>query len=145
MSTIAHDYSLRRVLGGSLALLPVATFSSLQYFAKPDLEIWLSNQTKGFCRPGAFHDLHHVLVVFMMAFAVTSVLAMLLILFRKSPFLLPLAAGPLIGVATYLVSYGLTDPAWFALLAITSIGMIVSAPVTVVWLWLNRSSTKHSS
>lgn len=140
MSTIARECSPGRILSAALTFLPLVLMGTLQYVAKPDLEIWLAIQTKGFSRQDAFNGVNGISTTFTVLLAVTSVLAMLLIVFHKSKFLLSLASGPMLAGLAYLVGYGFTDPAWFTLLALLSIGMLVSAPVTTAWVLLSHRS-----
>ena len=109
--------------------------------ANPDLETWLADQTKGFARPDAFDGVTRISPLFAALFGVTSLLAAFLVVSRKSQYLLPLAAGPLLTSLVYLVTHGVTDPSWWSLLALLGIGMLVGSPVTAAWVVL--SWTRH--
>jgi hypothetical protein len=135
---LTHPRSLLRIVIAVMTLLPSISFSVLHLIAlsDSDLETWLKRQTGGFFRKDAFEGLIHVSPLFAVTLAVTSLLAMHYILSHRSRFLLPLLAGPALAAVVYLVDHGLTDPSWYALLALMSIGMLAGTPVTFVWaLW----------
>jgi hypothetical protein len=114
-------------------------FGGLQLVAKPDLETWLAAQTRGFARPDAFDHVTAISYYFIALFGLTSVFAAYLVVSRRTQFLVPLAVGPLLTSLVYLASYGITDPNWYALLALLGIGMFVGSPVTAVWIALNEA------
>jgi len=117
-----------------LTLFPALAFCGFQLFAAPDLETWLAAEFRGFARPDAFEGVADIAPLFAVLFGVTSLLAAGLVVSRKASYLLTLAAGPLLAGLVYLVMHGVTDPAWFTLLALLVIGMLVGSPVTAVYV-----------
>ncbi len=117
-----------------LTLFPALAFCGLQLFATPDLETWLAAEFHGIARPDAFEGVADIAPLFAVLFGVISLLAAGLVVSRKASCLLMLAAGPLLAGLVYLVMHGVTDPAWFTLLALLVIGMLVGSPVTAVYV-----------
>lgn len=131
-----NQTSLLRIVAAIVTLIPPVVLSVLLLIASPDLETWLTHQTGEFFRKDAFESVNEASPVFAVTLAFTSFFAMYLVLAHRSAFLLPLAAGPLLAAIVYLATYGITDPAWFTLFALMSIGMLVATPVTFMWtLW----------
>jgi hypothetical protein len=94
-----------------LTLFPALAIGGFQLFATPDLETWLGVQLHGFARPDAFDGVADIAPLFAVVFTVTSLLAACLVVFHKTPYLLSLAAGPLLAGLVYLIMHGVTDPA----------------------------------
>ena len=117
--TRTHKRAPVRIIAALLTLLPAIMFGGLQLVATPDLEAWLTKIESHTYLPccSASHQCSPRIV-----------------LSHKSRYLLPLATGPLLGLLLYLGGYGVTDPAWFTLLALLSIGMLVGTVVTVTWI-----------
>ncbi len=137
-----------RILFAFLVLLPAVLFGGLQLIASPDLEIWLTERTRGTSRPDAFEHVNRIAPLFSSALGCASILACSLVLLKRTRFLLPLASGPLMAVTIYLASFGLIDPAWFSLLAILTVFLMVSSSVTLVYAVVSRNGTarhKNSS
>jgi hypothetical protein len=123
-----------RIIFTLLTLSPALAFCGFQLFAAPDLETWLASRFNGFARPDAFDGVADIAPLFAVVFAVTSLLAACLVAFHRTPYLSTLAAGPLLAGLVYVVMHSVNDPAWFTLLALLTIGMLVGAPVTAVHL-----------
>jgi hypothetical protein len=129
ISTIRNRSVIPTVVA-MLTMLPALTFCGFWLFATPDLETWLAARLNGLARPDAFDGVADIAPLFAVLFAITSLLAACLVVSRKASYLLLLAAGPLLAGLVYVVTHGVTDPAWFTLLALLSIGMLLSSPVT---------------
>jgi hypothetical protein len=123
-----------RIIIAILTLSPALAIGGFQLFAKLDLESMLAIRFQGVARPDAFDGVADIAPLFVVMFAVNSLLAACLVAFHKTPYLWTLAAGPLLAGLVYVVMHGVTDPAWFTLLALLTIGMLVGAPVTAVQL-----------
>ena len=106
-------------------LLPAIMFCTSLYIVTPDLETWLATQTRGFARLDAFDGVTRISPSFAGLFGITSLFAAYLVVLHKSQFLVALAAGPLLAALVYLIDHGVADPAWFTLLPLLSIGMLV--------------------
>lgn len=119
-----------RIIVALMTLFPALTFCGFCFFATPDLESWLSARFDGVARPDGFDGVNKITTLFSVSFTGTSFFAACLILCRKLRYVLALAAGPVLAGLGYLVMHGVTDPAWFTLLALLSIGMLLSSPVT---------------
>jgi hypothetical protein len=130
-----------RIVAAILTLTPALLVAGIQLIAQPDPEYWLSQQAKGYARGDAFDGVSQIMPLFTVFFVGTSVLAAFFILSRKSNFLTPLAAGPSIATFVYLIMHGITDPSWFTLLLLLTIGMLVGSPVTAIWAAVTRNST----
>lgn len=131
---MAHKHSPIRIIVASLTLLPAIIFIGLQLIVNPDLETWLEDQTKGLARPDAFDGVAKISPLFAAVFGVTSLFAAFLVVSRRSQYLIPLSAGPLLTAFVYLAAYGVTDPHWWSLLALLGLGMLVASPVTATWV-----------
>ena len=130
--TPTNRFSTARIVTAVLILLPVIAFSVLLLIAVPDLETWLKIKTEGFSRHDAFKGLTGVAPVFAFVLGATSLVAAYFVITHKSQYLLPMSAGPLFGIFSYLPVNGLTDPEWCALVALLTIGMMVATPVTIL-------------
>lgn len=124
-----YKLSSLRVIAGLLVILPVVGLFALTQFAHPDIEVWLSEKTNGDFRSDAFKDVARIMPFFRLSFSCTAVLACALIILRRENLALLLLVGPAVGVAAYLSTFGLTDPAWFSFLACSSVGMLVGTSV----------------
>ncbi|MAG93815.1 MAG: hypothetical protein CMJ48_08715 [Planctomycetaceae bacterium] len=123
-----------RMVVASSALLPTIMLCGLQLVATSDLETWLATHTRGTSRADAFDSITRISTTFTALLGITSLFAAWLVVSHRSQYLLGLAVGPCCAILTYLISYGTSDPAWFTLLALLSIGMLVGSPVTGVWM-----------
>ena len=122
-----------RIIVLLLVLIPAVLLGCFQFVAQPDPGYWLSQHTIGQTRRDAFDGVTSSLPLTASLFHGTSFLAALLIWSRHSKFLVPLAVGPMLAVFGYLMTHGISDPAWHTLLGLLTIGMIVGSPVTLVW------------
>ena len=141
-STDAHKDTPRgRVIPVILILVPALLLVVFQIMARPDPEYWLSQQTKGFSRSDAFDGVTNILPVFSTLFGITSLFGAFCIARQHAQYLIPLSVGPILAGMVYLIMHGVTDPAWFTLLALLTIGMLVGSPVTVVWMTVIKKAT----
>ncbi len=120
-----------RIAIALMVLLPAVGFHCLLSVAQPDLKTWLSVQTEGYSRPDAFDGVNRVSETFSVLFDVFSILTALLIIFRRYQQVLLMIIGPVLTTLCYLAGNGFHDPAWMSLLALLSIGMLVSSVVVV--------------
>lgn len=143
-----RDRPRLRIILSVLILLPAFLFGALQVVAAPDLETWLIERTQGAFRNDAFDHVNRIAPLFSAALILASALACSLVALKQFRFLLPLASGPLLALAVYLLTNGLTDPAWFSLLAILTVFLVVSSSVTLIYALVSRivtSRTQHST
>lgn len=136
MPSKQHSSTLR-VIVAVLTLVPAVTCLALQLSLTPDVELWLANHTRGFARPDAFDGVARIAPLFTGFFGFTSLLAAYLILSHRAQNVVFLAVGPCLGGLVYLAIYGVTDPAWFTLLALMSVGMLAATLVTLAWTLLH--------
>lgn len=122
--------------------LPVLAFLVLRMLVRPDLESWLSERYAGFGRGDAFDGLNGVLPAFSVILLITSACVCYRTYLRKWRYFVSLVTGPLVCTFAYLVTYGITDPAWMSLLALNTIGMFVSFVVTGGWILLSHFGSK---
>lgn len=132
-----------RVVTAILMLAPAVAIAAFPLIAQPDPGYWLSQQSKGYARGDAFDGVTTIMPLFTTFFGGTSVLAGFFIFSRRSHFLIPFAAGPSLATFAYLIMHGITDPAWFTLLALLTIGMLVGSPVTAIWAAVTRKPVTY--
>ena len=121
---------------------PTMAFLALQCFAHWDVEAFLSDTFRGQSMPDAFNHLNNALAIFTMFLFLQSLLAYSLMMSSKLEFLIPLAAGPVLGGLCYLLVDGVSDPNWCELFAILTIGMLVSIPVTLILVGIRANSNR---
>ncbi len=117
----------------TLAFL-AAIVSFCLYSTHPDLERYLKQNVPGNPMPDAFNGLNNAMPVFML-FVMATILVSLWIERKCQQVLwIPLLFGPSACFAGWSVTENFDDPNWFHLLALTTIGMLVSCAVTAVLL-----------
>jgi hypothetical protein len=114
-----------------LMLVPTAAVVGFHVVVGADLQAWLKDRAGGLARPDAFDGVNAIWPRFSTLLGITSLLAAYLVVSHKSRSLVVLAIGPCLATVAYLAANGITDPEWFTLLALLSIGMLVSSIVTV--------------
>ena len=117
-------------------------FLALQCLAHWDVESFLKDKFRGQSMPDAFNDLNNALPIFTIFLFLQSLLAYSLMRSSKLEFLIPLAAGPVLGGLCYLLRDGVSDPNWCELFTILTIGMLVSIPVTLILVRIRANSNR---
>jgi len=124
---MVHIVQFRLIQG--LALL--ASLLSLILFAlRPDIEKVLKRNVPSNPMPDAFNGLNDSIPIFMVFLAGTLFLIARINRKRQYLLLLPLLFGPTSCIAGWCLTENLSDPNWFHLFALTTIGMLVSCTVT---------------
>ena len=80
---------------------PTMAFLALQCLAHWDVESFLKDKFRGQSMPDAFNDLNNALPIFTIFLFLQSLLAYSLLRSSKLEFLIPLAAGPVLGGLCY--------------------------------------------
>lgn len=136
MNTAQKDTRRRglRAAAAAAMLMPAIVVAAAQVLMKPDPELWLSNHYRGIARPDAFDSLTRIAPIFCVSTGVLFGLAAALVLIRRTPYLIPLFSGPVLTVVACIAVEDLSDPAWFTVLAVFSIGVFAGSVITMAWL-----------
>ena len=131
-----------RLIFAMLMLTPALMLGAIQILTRSDPETWLSQHAKGYARRDAFNGVTNIMPLFSVLFAGTSLLAAFCVCRQLPQFLISLTAGPMLASLVYLIIHGFSDPAWFTLLALLTIGMLVGSSVTAVWVMLRERAAR---
>lgn len=99
-----------RVAAAAAMLIPAIVLAAGQILMTPNPELWLSNHFRGITRPDAFDHLTEIAPVFCTSVGVLFGLAVVLVLNRRSEYLIPLFSEPTMLVLLYITIEGLSDP-----------------------------------
>lgn len=127
----------------TLAFL-AAIVSFCLYSTRPDLERYLKQNVPGNPMPDAFNGLNNAMPVFMLFVMATILVSLWIERKRQQVLWIPLLFGPSACFAGWSVTENFDDPNWFHLLALTTIGMLVSCAVTAVLLIATKKTTEQS-
>ena len=117
----------------SQVLAVIALLLSLILFAlRPNIEHILKQCVPGNPMPDAFKGLNDSIPIFMVFVAGTLFLIARINRKRQYSLLLPLLFGPTSCIVGWYLTENPNDPNWFDLIAITTIGMLVSCSVTAL-------------
>lgn len=113
--------------------------AALVLFLEPDVESFLAYNLPGPHMPDAFKHLNQNMPMTMILVATSSALAAWNAMQRRYKMLVPLFAGPGMCFIGWYMTENWDDPFWFDLVALTSLGMLVSCAVTTV-LMISQNS-----
>ena len=94
-------------------------------------------------RRDAFNGVNRIWFVFVLLTAVWCMTSTVLVWMKAEKFLISLLAGPFGLLTVYFSIEGFSDPAWFTLLALSSIAMFVSIVVTVGWVVMRCVNSEY--
>ena len=117
-----------------------ALVSICLFAAKPDIEAYLKQNVPWTSMPDAFNGLNNSIPINLLF--VTGTLLLLARITRKRQYvlLLPLLFGPTSCLVGWYLTENMSDPNWFHLFAITTIGMFVSCAVTALLSIVSRKT-----
>ncbi len=118
-----------RVIQGLTITAAIVSFGLI--LLRPDIERYLKQYMPGQHMPDAFHGLNGTMTVFMLLVTATLLLAIRIETKRKTALLLPLLFGPIACLVGWCLTENFSDPNWFHLFALTTLGMLVSCVVTL--------------
>ena len=130
---------LLQLLAFSAAIVSFCLFSM-----RPDFERYLKQNSFGNPMPDAFNGLNNALPIFMLFITATAFLSLWIERKRQHVLWIPLLFGPSACFAGWSVTENFNDPNWFHLLALTTIGMLVSCAVTAVMLIATKKTTEQN-
>ena len=141
LSWIAHTWRLAML--GALAAIWL-TLSLLLAASGGDPETMLRTLFARHSRADAFKDLNVILALFWAAHSAASLLAGAAARSRRPDVLTVLLIGPAIVVAINLLEVDWSDPNWFVIVAVCTIGWAVSILVSGFY-WLSKPVAQDSA
>lgn len=135
---------IRLGLPQGLAIV-AALFTVFLFALKPDIEQYLKQNVPGNPMPDAFNGLNGSIPIFMLLVTATLQLVTRLNRKRQNLLFLPLLFGPFVCSVGWYLTEDLSDPNWFHLFAITTIGMLVSSVVTALLSLVEKKTTGKST
>jgi hypothetical protein len=132
---------LRPIQG--LAII-TAFFSVCLFAVKPNIERFLSLRWPGNPMPDAFKGLNGAIPLFMVFVTASLLLAARICRTHQIVLFIPLMFGPLACFVGWYLTENFSDPSWFDLFALTTIGMLVSCSVTALLSIATNKTTEQS-
>lgn len=121
-----------------VAILAWIVLSDLLLIARGDPETLLHSTFGRFSRADTFGHLNGILAVFWPAHSFLVVVALAAARSRRSDVLTVLLVGPVIALAVDLLGQSWSDPNWFVIVAVGTIGWLVGTVVTTVFWALKQ-------
>ena len=125
---------------GALVLLWFG-LSGLLIVARGDPETFLRTTLRGYSRPDAFRFLNGILVLFWLVHSPLVLIATAAARFRRSDVLTVLLIGPAISLVISLLGEKWSDPNWFDVVAVCTIGWLAGTVVGGVYWGLKPTGT----
>ncbi len=121
-----------------------ALFSVYLYTQRPDIEQYSKLYFPGNPKPDAFNGLNKAIPLLMVMITVSLLLAARINGRRQFVLYLPLSFGPSACLVGWYVTEDLSDPNWFDLTALATIGMLVSCAITTLLSFAIKQSARQA-